>query len=127
MPIAPTPVPGFEEAMPPVQLFLGLRGRVSRRVFWLYGVLAPLALALVAIALLTIAGLPRDRAETTANVLLTWPAVAVAVKRWHDRDRSGWWVLVVLIPVIGWLWALLDNGFVRGTRGPNRFGADPLG
>ena len=34
--------------------------------------------------------------------------------------------LLNLLPVIGWLWALVDNGFVRGTRGPNRYGADPL-
>jgi uncharacterized membrane protein YhaH (DUF805 family) len=36
-------------------------------------------------------------------------------------------VLLNLLPVIGWLWALLDNGFVRGTVGPNRYGPDPLG
>jgi uncharacterized membrane protein YhaH (DUF805 family) len=35
-------------------------------------------------------------------------------------------VLIVLVPVVGWLWALAVNGFLRGTRGPNRFGDDPL-
>ena len=53
-------------------------------------------------------------------------ALAVSVKRWHDRDKSGWWVLLNLLPVIGWLWALIDNGFLRGSVGPNRFGEDPL-
>ena len=62
----------------------------------------------------------RSRATAVAN------PEPVSVKRWHDRDRSGWWVLLNLLPVIGWLWALVDNGFVRGTRGPNRYGADPL-
>ena len=60
------------------------------------------------------------------NLLLIWPALAVSVKRWHDRDKSGWWVLLNLLPVIGWLWALVDNGFLRGTDGPNRYGPDPL-
>ncbi len=53
-------------------------------------------------------------------------ALAVYAKRWHDRDKSGWWVLLNLLPVLGWLWVLVDNGFVRGTRGPNRFGDEPL-
>ena len=50
----------------------------------------------------------------------------VYIKRFHDRDKSGWWVLLNLVPVIGWLWALIDNGFLRGTDGPNRFGENPL-
>jgi uncharacterized membrane protein YhaH (DUF805 family) len=60
------------------------------------------------------------------NLLLLWPAVAVSVKRWHDRNRSGWWILINLLPIIGWAWALIENGLLRGTAGPNRFGADPL-
>jgi uncharacterized membrane protein YhaH (DUF805 family) len=112
--------------MPPRRLFFSLKGRVSRREFWLYGVLALLGVALLAHALLGIAGMRAHRADLLVNGLLVWPALAVSVKRWHDRDRSGWWVLINLVPVIGWLWALIDNGFVRGTPGPNRFGADPL-
>jgi uncharacterized membrane protein YhaH (DUF805 family) len=34
-------------------------------------------------------------------------------------------VLITLVPVVGWLWALIDNGFVKGTTGPNRFGNPP--
>jgi uncharacterized membrane protein YhaH (DUF805 family) len=34
-------------------------------------------------------------------------------------------VLITLVPVVGWLWALIDNGFVKGTPGPNRFGNAP--
>jgi uncharacterized membrane protein YhaH (DUF805 family) len=114
------------ERMPPARLFLSLRGRVSRREFWLWGVLALLGLALGLNALLGIVGVEPGRAEGWVNLLLLWPAVAVSVKRWHDRDKSGWWVLINLVPVIGWLWALVDNGFRRGTAGPNRFGDDPL-
>ena len=77
-------------------------------------------------ALLGIARVRAQTADLIVNLLLVWPALAVSVKRWHDRDRSGWWVLLNLVPVIGWLWALIDNGFLRGTAGPNRFGEDPL-
>ena len=114
------------EPLPPLRMFFSLRGRVSRQQFWLYGVLALLGVAVLAHALLAIAGMRARSAELLVNLLLVWPALAVSVKRWHDRGRSGWWVLINLVPVIGWLWALIDNGFVRGTPGPNRFGADPL-
>jgi uncharacterized membrane protein YhaH (DUF805 family) len=114
------------ETMPPLRLFFSLRGRLSRRQFWLYGVLTLLGLAMLAHALLDIARVRAPTADLIVNLLLVWPALAVSVKRWHDRDRSGWWVLVNLVPVIGWLWALIDNGFLRGTSGRNRFGADPL-
>jgi uncharacterized membrane protein YhaH (DUF805 family) len=107
-------------------MFFSLQGRVSRRQFWLWGVLALLGLAVLGHALLGIARVPARRADLIVNLLLVWPALAVSVKRWHDRDKSGWWVLLNLLPVVGWLWALVDNGFLRGTAGPNRFGLDPL-
>jgi uncharacterized membrane protein YhaH (DUF805 family) len=116
----------FAEAMPPGRLFFGFRGRVSRRQFWLHGVAALLGLAVLCQVLLGIARVRAGTADLVVNLLLLWPALAVSVKRWHDRDKSGWWVLLNLLPVIGWLWALIDNGFLRGTAGPNRYGPDPL-
>jgi uncharacterized membrane protein YhaH (DUF805 family) len=47
-------------------------------------------------------------------------------KRWHDRDKSAWWILIGLIPFIGWIWVLVEVGFLKGTDGPNRFGEDPV-
>ncbi|MBX3643623.1 MAG: DUF805 domain-containing protein [Rubrivivax sp.] len=116
----------FAEAMPPRRLFFSLRGRVSRRQYWLYGVLALVGVALVGHALLGIARVRPRTAELIVNLLLVWPALAISVKRWHDRGKSGWWVLLNLVPVVGWLWALIENGFLRGTDGPNRYGPDPL-
>ena len=124
-PSAPAPNP-LAEPMTLAQIFLGLQGRLSRRQFWLYGVAALLGLSVLGHALLGIAQVREQTADLLVNLLLVWPALAVSVKRWHDRDKSGWWVLLNLVPVIGWLWALIDNGFLRGTDGPNRFGEDPL-
>jgi uncharacterized membrane protein YhaH (DUF805 family) len=55
-----------------------------------------------------------------------WVGLVVSVKRWHDRNKSAWWILIGIIPVIGWLWSLIETGFLPGTNGANRFGADPL-
>lgn len=63
------------------------------------------------------------------NLLLALPLIipgwAVAVRRLHDIDRSGWWLLIAVIPLIGaivlYIWFA-----TKGTEGPNRFGSDPL-
>lgn len=54
------------------------------------------------------------------------PGLALSVRRMHDIDRSGWWLLIGLIPLVGAI-ILLVWFCSRGTVGGNRFGADPLG
>jgi len=49
----------------------------------------------------------------------------VAVRRLHDLDRSGWWICLAFIPLIGAI-ILIVWFCTRGTVGPNRFGPDPL-
>jgi uncharacterized membrane protein YhaH (DUF805 family) len=126
MPPLAEPTDFDDEPMPPWRMLLDPRGRIGRAGFWRWGVGLPLGVALLLHALLGIARVPREDAELAVNLLLMWPVVAVSAKRWHDRDKSGWWVLIVLVPVVGWIWALVDNGFLRGSQGANRFGADPL-
>ena len=46
---------------------------------------------------------------------------AIAAKRWHDRNKSGLWNLISLIPLVNF-WMLIELGFLKGTDGPNRFG-----
>lgn len=53
------------------------------------------------------------------------PSLAVAVRRLHDTDRSGWWLLIGFVPIIGAI-VLIIFFISGGTRGPNRFGPDPL-
>lgn len=52
------------------------------------------------------------------------PSLAVMVRRFHDQDKSGWFVLLALIPMVGGIIVLVFM-FLEGTRGDNRFGADP--
>jgi uncharacterized membrane protein YhaH (DUF805 family) len=113
------------QAMTLRQLLWRLDGRIGRRTWWLWGVAAPLGLALYFTVLLRVAGASPRATDLAVNLALLWPAVAISVKRWHDRGKSGWWLLVALIPLVGWLWLLVENGLLRGDAGPNRFGEAP--
>lgn len=102
-------------------------GRINRAKFWAgigaiwvgYFVIGILFGAIDSSAVRGILGL--------AYLAFLWPSLAISIKRWHDRDKSGWWVLIGFIPLIGWLWALIETGFLEGTKGPNQYGPDPLG
>ena len=77
-------------------------------------------------------GVDSDAARALAmiiGVISLWPGLALMVKRWHDRDRSAWWLLTLLIPLFGLLfmiWILIEIWLLKGTDGANRFGQDPL-
>jgi len=105
----------------------GFEGRINRGKFWLgwavlytfflvAAVIASVANSAFVFTLIAVIGL-----------LAIWPALAIQIKRWHDRGKSGWWVLVGLIPIIGGLWVLVECGLLPGDVGPNEYGPDPLG
>ena len=58
-------------------------------------------------------------------LLFMWPNLAVSVKRLHDRDQSGWWILLSFLPIIGNAWTIINLGILRGTPGDNRYGVEP--
>ncbi|MFK5922678.1 MAG: DUF805 domain-containing protein [Verrucomicrobiota bacterium] len=60
-------------------------------------------------------------------VLLVFFLISLScnVRRWHDRDKSGVWILLLFVPVIGGLWQFIETGFMPGTDGPNRYGEKP--
>ena len=63
--------------------------------------------------------------STVFSLAMLVPNIAVTVRRLHDVDKSGWWLLIGIIPIIGGIW-LLVLFCTKGTDGDNRFGADPL-
>jgi uncharacterized membrane protein YhaH (DUF805 family) len=108
------------------QFLFSFQGRVGRQQYW---VMALLSVPFILAATIINSGFRRDPAETPGVLVLLpmlWAAVAVTIKRWHDRNKSGWWILINLIPVVGDIWSLIENGFLKGTPGENRFGPDPL-
>ncbi len=65
-----------------------------------------------------------DPLTTVANFVLLLPTLAVAARRLHDIDKSGWWQLLGLIPIVGTI-VLLVWTIRQGELHPNRFGANP--
>lgn len=60
-----------------------------------------------------------------AAIVLFVPNISVTVRRLHDIDKSGWWILILFIPLIGWLFLFIWE-CTKGTLGSNRYGPDPL-
>ena len=89
----------FDDPVSVPEILFSFRGRLPRKAFWLYGVLGPLLFSVMTEMLLGIVGFPERQADAASTLLLLWPCTAVSVKRWHDRDKSGWWALVYLLPV----------------------------
>lgn len=107
-----------------LRFYFSLSGRVDRRSYWLYFMLPSIALASALLAL-SLEGDIDQSVEWGLGIPLLWPAIAVQAKRWHDINRSGWWILINFVPFVGPLVAFVVNGFLRGTSGPNRFGPVP--
>ncbi len=106
-------------------ILFSFEGRINRGKFWLGWLLVWVLQFVVFFLVLSSPG--AGSVVFLLILLLLWPTLAIQVKRWHDRDKSGAWILIVLVPIIGPLWAFVETGFVEGTRGPNRYGPDPLG
>ena len=106
-------------------LLFSLKGRVPRKTYWLYVSAAVTVSLFPFFPFITMSEIACDQYISIMSIVLFWPSIAIQVKRWHDIDSSGVWVLVHLVPFIGGGWALIANGFIRGTSGDNLYGHDP--
>ena len=119
------------------QKLFGIKGRMLRSQYWGYSIAIGVVFSLIVGLILLIAharGAPEGELDGLTSVLLLialipylWTAICVQAKRCHDRDRSGWFILISLIPFIGGIWLLIELGFLDGTQGDNRFGPSPKG
>ena len=102
--------------------YVGFSGRASRSEYWFWTLFTVIA-SLVAGVIDGAIGLGFVGAMVSLGLFL--PSLAVAVRRLHDLDRTGWWVLIAftLIGII----LLIVWDCTKGTTGPNSYGTDPLG
>lgn len=108
-----------------MHLFFQFDGRINRAKWWI-GVIVLWVVQGIVYAIFGFDETGLGIASLISLVLL-WPSLAISIKRFHDRDKSGWWILIALIPIIGFFWILIELGMLEGTAGPNQFGPDPLG
>jgi uncharacterized membrane protein YhaH (DUF805 family) len=146
--------------------FFGFKGRINRAKCWRVMLLNSLCLLMFVLFVWLNFGTSFGNADPKwgvplgialllgtlgpALIVSTWCFAAIAIKRLHDRDRSGWWMVVffivpplldklcnrldiptaaIFMSLVGAglnLWAFVEIFCLRGTRGPNRFGSDPL-
>jgi uncharacterized membrane protein YhaH (DUF805 family) len=132
----------------PIRRYADFSGRSRPKEYWmftLFQLLIGLSLALVIGILGSLTGSFSDGGGPGILVsvllglfglaylaLFLVPGIAVTVRRWHDQNKSGWFILLFTIlsaiPVIGFLAAIANIVFMclAGTSGPNRYGEDPM-
>jgi uncharacterized membrane protein YhaH (DUF805 family) len=113
----------MNEFMAVIKNYAGFSGRAGRREYWMFF----LVYFLIAVALIILASvMPEMLAKVFGFVYLAFvlgllvPNIAVAVRRLHDTDHSGWWILINLVPFGSFYYLYLV--IIEGTSGPNRFG-----
>ena len=117
---------GFSESIRTcLNKYIDFNGRASRPEFWWFF----LALGVLWIALdvvnRTTGSSVAAVAELTAVLALLFPALAVGARRLHDIDRTGWWQLIDLVPILGFV-VLVIFMAKAGDDGPNRYGDPPM-
>ena len=137
------------------EILFSIEGRITRSEFWTYSILVGFGWGVYGIVMIILAGIfaasvwsdlvegnlfrgagltQRDIPGlaiffglVVPNLGFLWIQMVLLIKRWHDRNKPGIWVLLSFVPVVGQIWPLVEAGCMRGTVGPNRYGSDPLG
>ena len=106
------------------ELLFSFSGRINREKWWLTQLLIfGVGIIVSGIAALLDAG--ESVVYSFCTLCLGLAHWATSAKRFHDRDRSGWWILIEFT-IIGIFWIIIELGCRSGTYGRNRFGPDPL-
>lgn len=138
-------------------ILFAMSGRINRGKYWL-GVLILFLIylaagivfgVLYAVAGGTVGGILGGIVLLAAFIVGIWGGIGIGIKRLHDREKSGWWLLLFyVVPgvisgvgqaiggVVGGaislasfaitIWAIVELGCLKGTTGPNQYGPDPL-
>jgi len=105
-----------------IKKYAEFSGRARRKEYWMF----VLFYFLIAIGIAIVEGLLGSPGIVGGlfGLALLVPSLAVTVRRLHDTARSGWWILIGLVPLVGFI-VLLVFMCLEGSSGSNAFGADP--
>ena len=123
-------------------LFFSFAGRIGRGKFWLGNVIMFAAIMAVYLVIINTLGEPISMRPATkpgeppvmltntvpliaygiASLFSTFASFALMIKRCHDRGKSGWWSLILFIPLAGMIWWLVDLGIIEGQPETNAWG-----
>jgi uncharacterized membrane protein YhaH (DUF805 family) len=96
-------------------------GRAARPEYWFWVLFQVLLIIVLSIVEGLLFSKPGGVLSSIASLALLLPSLAVGARRLHDTDKSGWWLLIGLVPFIGAI-VLVVFFCLQGTMGPNRFG-----
>lgn len=119
----------MEWMLMPLKRYAEFSGRSRRKEYWMFvlGVIIAVILLSIIEGIVGLSGMVGGVYGPLTLILmlaLIVPSIAVQIRRFHDQDKSGWFLLLALIPFIGGLIVLVFM-LLEGTKGPNRFGPDP--
>ena len=115
-----------------ISLLFSFKGRIPRRTY--LGILLVVNLCTLSVRVITY---PLEVSESAGLsdlrlfilcvtcALAMFISLAAQAKRWHDRNKSAWWVLFPLVPYVGVVWWFIECCCLRGSEGDNDYGADP--
>ncbi|MFL0356036.1 DUF805 domain-containing protein [Erythrobacter sp. GH1-10] len=120
----------------PLKRYADFQGRSRRKEYWMFVLLQIIVLVIMAVIVGITGGLDENPSGIGGIVLILMgliylglffiPGLAVTVRRFHDQDKSGWFILLQFIPYVGGLIVFVFM-CLDGTRGPNQYGPDPKG
>ena len=109
--------------------YANFEGRARRKEYWMF-VLFNMIFAIIAMVIDNVLGITYGYElfygpfYTIYALGMLIPTLAVLVRRLHDIDKSGWWVFISLIPIIGGIWLLILT-IMDSTPGENEYGPNP--
>lgn len=102
--------------------------------FWIYTIVVSACQNLLSMIAMLLDSMIGKRGDTpivaivlilTIGIAATWALFCIQIRRFHDHNMSGWWVLTNLIPFFGVIYTFVKLGLQEGNRGPNKYGNDP--
>lgn len=100
-------------------------GRATRNEYWWF-YLVNLAVTLLLAIIESVFSIPLTLLSTIYLFASIVPSLSIQVRRLHDVDKSGWYILLNLLIIIGWIWLLILN-ILDSTPGDNKYGPNPKG